>query len=129
MDIVIIGNSAAAVGCIEGIRQSDKESSITVISKEPYPTYSRPLISYLLYGKTTEQGMLYRPESFYRDNHVTFMAGKTVKAIHKDEKNVLLEDGSLIKYDKLLIATGSTPFIPPIQGLDTVPLSIHIPIF
>ena len=121
MDIVIIGNSAAAVGCIEGIRQSDKESSITVISKEPYPTYSRPLISYLLYGKTTEQGMLYRPESFYRDNHVTFMAGKTVKAIHKDEKNVLLEDGSLIKYDKLLIATGSTPFIPPIQGLDTVP--------
>src|SRR5699024_7561149 len=104
---------------IEGIRQSDKESSITVISKEPYPTYSRPLISYLLYGKTTEQGMLYRPESFYRDNHVTFMAGKTVKAIHKDEKNVLLEDGSLIKYDKLLIATGSTPFIPPIQGLDT----------
>jgi len=52
---VIIGNSAAAVGCIEGIRKLDKTGSITVISSENYHTYSRPLISYLLCGKTTEQ--------------------------------------------------------------------------
>ena len=62
MRYVIIGNSAAAVGCIEGIRQLDKGGSVTVISSEPYHTYSRPLISYLLWGKTTEEGMKYRPD-------------------------------------------------------------------
>ena len=68
MNYVIIGNSAAAVGCIEGIRQADKTGGITVVSSEPYHTYSRPLISYLLYGKTDEQRMKYRPDSFYEDN-------------------------------------------------------------
>ena len=48
MKYVIIGNSAAAVGCIEGIRQIDRESPITLIASEPHHTYSRPLISYLL---------------------------------------------------------------------------------
>lgn len=55
MHYVIVGNSAAAVGCIEGIRQVDQRGKITVISDEPYHTYSRPLISYLLLGKTDEQ--------------------------------------------------------------------------
>ena len=70
MNIVIIGNSAAAVGCIEGIRKNNQEVNITVISNEPHHTYSRPLISYLLYGKTDEQRMKYRPDSFYDDNRV-----------------------------------------------------------
>jgi NAD(P)H-nitrite reductase large subunit len=57
---VIIGNSTAAIGCIEGIRSIDGHGEITVISNEKYHTYSRPLISYLLYGKTTIQKMKYR---------------------------------------------------------------------
>ena len=64
MKYVIIGNSAAAIGCVEGIRQMDKEGAITIISSEPYHTYSRPLISYLLYGKTDEQKMKYRPDGY-----------------------------------------------------------------
>ena len=51
MRYVIIGNSTAAVGCVEGIRQLDREGSITLVSEEPYHTYSRPLISYLLRGE------------------------------------------------------------------------------
>ena len=62
MNYVIIGNSTAAIGCVEGIRQGDKTGKITLISSEPYHTYSRPLISYLLYGKTDEERMKYRPE-------------------------------------------------------------------
>ena len=50
---VIIGNGAAAAGCIEGIRVADKTGKITVISKEQHPVYCRPLISYYLEGKTT----------------------------------------------------------------------------
>ena len=65
---VIAGNGTAAVGCIEGIRQTDKEGLITVISEEDHPVYSRPLISYLLEGKTDLQRMKYRGDDFYREN-------------------------------------------------------------
>lgn len=120
MKYVIIGNSAAAVGCIEGIREKDKKGSITVVSNEIHHTYSRPLISYLLYGKTDEERMKYRPDSFYEDNGITTMLGRTAVKINPDKKTVELDDGTVLSYDKLLVATGSKPFIPPMEGLDTV---------
>ena len=120
MNYVIIGNSAAAVGCIEGIRSVDKNGSITVISNESYHTYSRPLISYLLLGKTDEQRMKYRADSFYADNGCATMFGVTVTKIEYDNKKVLLDNGKSVSFDKLLIATGSKPFVPPMTGLDTV---------
>lgn len=120
MNYVIIGNSAAAVGCIEGIRKNDKESTITVISDEKHHTYSRPLISYLLWGKTDEERMKYRPDSFYKDNDVTPILGKKAVKIDTKNRKVMLDDGKAVPYDKLLVATGSRPFIPPMKGLDTV---------
>lgn len=120
MKYVIIGNSAAAVGCIEGIRKIDKNGSITVVSNEKYHTYSRPLISYLLYGKTDEQRMKYRPDSFYEDNNITPLLGRTAVKINPDKKTVDLDDGTSLDYDKLLVATGSKPFVPPMEGLETV---------
>ena len=117
---VIIGNSAGGIGCVEGIRSIDKDGEITLIASEPHHTYSRPLISYLLYGKTDEQRMKYRPDSFYKDNKVKKMLGKTVVSIDKKEKKVLLSDGKEVPYEKLLVATGSVPFVPPMDGLDKV---------
>jgi NAD(P)H-nitrite reductase len=64
LNYVIVGNSTAAVGCIEGIRSVDREGPVTVVSDEPYPAYSRPLISYLLLGATTEEKMRMRPADF-----------------------------------------------------------------
>lgn len=120
MKYVIIGNSAAAVGCIEGIRQEDKTGPITVVTDEPYHTYSRPLISYLLLGKTDEERMKYRPDGFYEENGVTLLAGKRAEKIDPESKTVLLDDGQALSYDKLLVAAGSRPFVPPIKGLDGV---------
>lgn len=120
MNVVIIGNSAAAVGCIEGIRQTDKNANITVISNEKHHTYSRPLISYLLWGRTDEQRMQYRPDDFYEQNGCKVILGKTAKTIDRVKKQVLLDDGSAVAYDKLLIATGSDAIVPPIPGLDGV---------
>lgn len=120
MKYVIIGNSAAAVGCIEGIRQEDKSGPITVVTDEPYHTYSRPLISYLLLGKTDEERMKYRPDGFYEENGVTLLAGKRAEKIDPESKTVLLDDGQALSYDKLLVAAGSRPFVPPIKGLDGV---------
>ncbi len=120
MNYVIIGNSAAAVGCVEGIRQADKTGSITILSNEPHHTYSRPLISYLIYGKTDEDRMKYRPDDFYTKNGCTALLGVTATKIDKDNKQVILDDGKTVPYDKLLVATGSKPFVPPMQGLDKV---------
>ena len=121
MKYVIIGNGTAAVGAIEGIRSADKVGPITVISTEPYHVYGRPLISYMLLGKTTEEKMLrYRPENFYEKNHVTTMLGKTVQHIDPKKQTVSLESGESVPYDRLCICTGSRPFVPPMEGLDTV---------
>lgn len=120
MRYVIIGNSAAGIGAVEGIRQVDKEGEIVIISREPYHTYSRPLISYLIYGKTDREKMKYRVDGFYEDMGCAFMGGKAVTQILPDKKEVGLDDGSKIAYDKLFVGTGSDPFVPPIEGLNTV---------
>ena len=120
MNYVIIGNSAAAIGCVEGIRKIDADGAITLISSEPHHTYSRPLISYLLLGETDEQRMKYRPDSFYADNHVDARLGVSVTRIDAEGRAVELEGGEKLPFDRLLIATGSTPFIPPMAGLDSV---------
>jgi NAD(P)H-nitrite reductase large subunit len=119
MKYVIIGNSAAGIGAVEGIRQKDKQGEITVITNEQYHTYSRPLISYLLLGKVTEEGMKYRGGGFYKDNNCTLLANTSVTQIDAAKKLVLCGDKK-IPYDKLLVASGSSPFVPPFEGLDTV---------
>lgn len=120
LNYVIIGNSTAAVGCIEGIRSVDPAGPIAVVSDEPYPAYSRPLISYLLCGKTTEEKMRIRPAGFYEKNGVTPLLGKRAVRVDPDRKAVLLDSGESIPYDKLLVAAGSRPFVPPMPGLERV---------
>jgi len=120
MKYVIIGNSAAGIGAVEGIRKTDKKGEIVIITNEPHHTYSRPLISYLLLGKVTREGMKYRNDSFYKDNNCTLLANTAVTKIDAVAKNVVLQDGKKVPYDKLLVATGSSPFVPPFGGLDTV---------
>lgn len=120
MRYVIIGNSAAGIGAVQGIRELDKDGEITLISDEKYHTYSRPLISYLLKGAVTKESMKYRPDSFYEDNKVTAILGKKAVSINKDEKSVILDDGNAVQYDKLLVATGSKPFVPDFKSLDKV---------
>ena len=117
---VIVGNSAAAIGCVEGIRQVDTKGSILIVSDEPHHTYSRPLISYLLWGKTDRQRMKYRPDSFYEDNKVDTLFGIKATALHPEEHTLELDNGETVTYGKLLLATGSRPFIPPMEGLDKV---------
>lgn len=120
MHYVLIGNSIASTACIEAIRKRDKEGLITVVGEEDHPCYSRPLISYLLQGKTDEKRMTYRSQAFYQENKVTVLQGTRATAIDTKAKTVNVETGACITYDKLLLATGSKPFIPPIKGLEGV---------
>ena len=117
---VIIGNGTAAVGCIEGIRSTDREGRITVISKENHKVYSRPLISYLLEGKTDVERMKYRSDDFYDRNNVKFLSGVSAEKIDIKAKDVFTDKGERIPFDKVCVAAGSSPFVPPFEGLDRV---------
>ena len=119
-EYVIIGNSAAGVGALEGIRKNDRTSSAAIISSETHHTYSRPLISYLLLGKTDRERMKYRADSFYEDNYADFVPGETAVSVDPDAHTVTAESGKVFSYKKLICATGSSPFVPPFAGLDTV---------
>ncbi len=117
MNHVIIGNSVAAVGAIRGIRNTDRKGNITVISRENHIAYGRPLISYLLGGLITEKRMAYLPEDFYEKHRVNLLLGSEVVGVDSAKKQVRLHTGDSIPFDRLLIATGGDPFVPPIEGL------------
>ncbi len=118
MEYVIVGNSAAAVGAIESIRRIDQKSNLTVVSNEQEHVYSRPLIAHYLAGDVTADRMPYRPEDFYQAHRVNTMFGRTVTEIDPLAEQVCLEDGSYLKYDRLLLTTGSKVNVPPIAGCE-----------
>ena len=117
---VIVGNGTAAAGCIEGIRSRDPSGTVTVISEERHPVYCRPLISYLLEGKTQLSRMGYRSGDFYERMDCTVLYGRRAVRIHPDEKQVGLDDGTAVPYSELCLAAGSAPFVPPFEGLESV---------
>jgi len=113
---VIIGNSAAAVGAVEAIRQYDRGNPITVVAEERHPAYSRPLITYLLGGLVCENQMLYRPPDFYQRYEVEPMLGVRVVHVEPQRRELSLAGGGILNYDRLLIATGGVPFVPSVPG-------------
>lgn len=117
---VIIGNGVAAAGVIEGIRSVDKKSEITVVSEEKHPVYCRPLISYYLENKTDTERMNYRSTDFYEKADCNVIYGKKAVKIDSDAKKVILDDGTDLPYSSVCAATGSSPFVPPFKGLQTV---------
>ena len=117
MNYVIIGNSVAAVGAIRAIRIIDQSGNITVLSRERHTAYGRPLISYLLGGLITEKRMAYIPEDFYETHRVNLLLNSEAIGLDTKKRLVRLAAGDTVAYDRLLIATGGDPFIPPIEGL------------
>lgn len=113
---LIIGNSAGGIGAAEAIRQVDKEGSLTLVSDEPYPAYSRPLISKYLAGECTLEGMLFRPADFYRRHHLNLLF-KKVKRLHPRARVAELASGEEIAWEKLLLAVGGVPVVPQVEGI------------
>lgn len=115
--ITIIGNSVAAIGAIEAIRKVHREVKIRVITKEPYVAYGRPVISDYLKGKAKEEKLLsYRRRGFYEKNNVELILSEEIVKVDFDNKILYSKSDEKYSFDKLLIATGGVPFIPPIKG-------------
>lgn len=116
MKNVIIGNSAAGVSAAETIRNIDKDASITIISDEKHGFYSRCLLTYYLSGKIDKEMLFIRPGDFFDKLNISFMPQK--RAVKIANGAVMLEDGSDVEYDKLLIATGASANRIDIPGSD-----------
>jgi nitrite reductase (NADH) large subunit len=109
---LIIGNSAGGIGAAEAIREVDKASPITIVSDEPYPSYSRPLISKYLTGERDLEGILFRPTGFYRNNNINPLLSKRVTSLGLREHKSELDSGEHITWEKLLIASvGGDPIV------------------
>ncbi|TYO96213.1 NAD(P)/FAD-dependent oxidoreductase [Desulfallas thermosapovorans] len=117
-DYLIIGNSAGAVGCIEGLRSMDKNGTVALVAEEEHHVYSRALIPYYLGGQITRNKMYYRPRDFYDRARVSVIKERRAVKIHSAVRMVELDNGSRLGYGKLLLATGGKPVYPPISGLD-----------
>ncbi len=118
MRYIIIGGSAAGISTVEAIRSVDRTSPIELFSNEGTPFYSRVLLSYYVAGAITKEELHFRPLEFFMENRVTAHLGQRVQQVLPDSKNIRMEDGREYPYDKLLIATGSSPKILNIPGKD-----------
>ncbi len=115
---VIIGASAAGIGAVEAIRDVDPVGTITVISEEHCPQYSRPMISDFVSGKATLEKMKCREDHFWENNTVQALTGRTAVRLNLAGKYVELDGGDRVTFEKLLLATGGKPFIPKIEGAE-----------
>ncbi|MGB5306611.1 MAG: FAD-dependent oxidoreductase, partial [Gammaproteobacteria bacterium] len=117
--LVLVGNGMAGVRTLEELLKIAPEHyDITVFGAEPYGNYNRIMLSPLLAGEKTVADIMLNDEQWYIDNGISLYTGKQVTRIDRARRRVIAEDGTSADYDRLLIATGSNPFMIPVPGRD-----------
>ena len=119
--LVVVGNGMAGLRTVEELLERAPDYyDITVIGDEPYGNYNRILLSPVLAGEKTVDEIMLNDLDWYKENNITLLHGKKkrVTEIRRDRKVVIMKDGSEQPYDRLLLATGSKPFMLPLPGAD-----------
>ncbi len=119
LKLVMIGNGMAGVRTLEELLKLAPDLyDITVFGAEPHPNYNRILLSPVLAGEQTFDEIVLNDLNWYAQNDIKLLLGRKVTKIDRKKRLVIADDGSEAEYDRLLIATGSNPFILPIPGKD-----------
>jgi nitrite reductase (NADH) large subunit len=116
--LVVIGNGMAGVFCVEQVLKFNKRFDITIFGDETHVNYNRILLSSVLAGEKTMEEIVLNDIDWYQKNAISARLGVRVDSIDREAKTVTGSDGSITPYDKLIIATGSSAFIPPMEGKD-----------
>lgn len=117
--LVVIGNGMAGVRTVEEILERDPERyEITIIGNEAYPNYNRIMLSNVLQKKMTVDEIITNPLDWYEENQIFLINNNPAVGVDPELKTVTTESGEVVPYDKLIMATGSHPFILPIPGAD-----------
>ena len=114
--VIIIGNGVAGATAAEVIRKNNKDISISIYSDEPYPFYSRIKLPHFLGDEIKQEDTYIYNADWYKEKGIEFYPGTKIKKIETDKKYIITEKEEKGEYDKLLLATGSTNFVPPIKG-------------
>lgn len=115
--LIVIGNGMAGIRTVEEVLALAPERyAITVISSEPVGAYNRIMLSPVLAGEKKFEDIVTHHEGWYAGRGITLLAGRTVTDIRRKQREVLLDDGSVLAYDRIVLATGSNPFIVPVPG-------------
>jgi nitrite reductase (NADH) large subunit len=116
--LVVVGNGMAGVACVEEILKYAPQFSITIFGDETHVNYNRILLSSVLAGERAAEDIVLNSLDWYRRNGITLRVGTRVTDVDAAARTVTADDGSVTAYDRLLLATGSSPFMPRIEGLD-----------
>ena len=114
--IVVVGSGMAATRLTEELVAMG-HTAITVLGEEPHAPYNRILLSAVLEGTHRAASLTLRTRNWYADNGVDLRLGSRVVEVDRDARGVLVADGTIFGYDRLVLATGSIPTLPPIRGL------------
>lgn len=119
MKLVLVGNGLAGMRCLEDLLDMAPERyEVTVIGEEPWGNYNRIMLSPVLSGDKTIDDIMLHPHAWYAEKGIRFIAGDAAVKIDRPRKQVYTKKGEIVDYDRLILATGSKPFVPPIQGSD-----------
>ena len=118
---LIIGSSHAGLSALDAIRLQDKEGSLILVTQESCLPYSPTILPYVLSGQAQPEKVFLRDQQSLDSLSVVFKPGAKVVAVDGSSRQVTLQSGEKIKYEKLLLATGAAPKLPPVQGLQAVP--------
>lgn len=119
LKLVLIGNGLAGMRCLEDLLDMAPDRyDVTVIGEEPWGNYNRIMLSPVLSGEKTIDDIMLHPHAWYSDKGIKFIADDPAIKIDRTRKVVHTQKGESVDYDRLIIATGSSPFIPPVQGVD-----------
>ena len=117
--LVLVGNGLAGMRCLEDLLDMAPDRyDITVIGEEPWGNYNRIMLSPVLSGEKTIEDIMLHPHSWYQSKNINFIADDPAVKIDRPRKQVYTQKGQVVDYDRLILATGSKPFIPPISGAD-----------
>ncbi|MGC4813598.1 nitrite reductase large subunit NirB [Micromonospora sp. DT228] len=129
--LVVVGNGMAGARTVEEIleRGGGDQFAITMFGEEPYGNYNRILLSNVLSGVDDEAGIFLNDMSWYAENDITLHAGTRVTRVDRFARRIYADDGTETPYDKLIIATGSRAFVPPIPGIHRPGRGYHQGVF
>jgi nitrite reductase (NADH) large subunit len=117
-ELVMIGNGMAGVACLEQILKHNKKFDITIFGDETHANYNRILLSSVLAGERQADDITINGLDWYQTNNIGLRLGVRIVDVNSKMRTITGDDGSVASYDKLIIATGSRPFIPRIHGID-----------
>jgi nitrite reductase (NADH) large subunit len=118
MQVAIVGNGVAGITAATAVKERNPDAQVSIYTDENYSYYPRPRLYYVLSGEAEPSQILGFPSQWYEEKGIKVNLGKKALSVDPAKKELLLEDGSKLGYDRLLLANGARPFVPPVKGVE-----------